>query len=323
MKFSAKQLLKEARGPGTGPEGFVGDISDIEANPSYRGYNGINNVKTMGSFGTIQQNRANYKPVKTENDVQLDQIYSLIFTYLDGIHTDPRHMLYGLKVRLNHIGLDFEFNNKVPLYVGPLSFKLLKYGEKFGTTPTTNLMKDGFDRGQDYTNINLQMTLNQDPSHRYYFSNISLQPETSAPQEAPSITITQGNGMQLRAESFYQFVQEDDKFASNVFNPIVENLMEKVQNKTLTESDLVSRLKFILERAENHLEIQLSEDQKAIFMEGLYKMIFEADDVTLYNAMAKAGGKDPLAERRKRRKAALARLKGEVQKNKNQQENKK
>ena len=265
MKFNIKAHIKEAG------EGFLGDISDAESLPLNTG-NGITDPSKSGSFGSKHQNTSNFKPSKNISSQELDQIHSLIYTYLSGPQDEPRQALYGLKVRLNHVGLDFEFNRNMPLPVGPVSFKLTRYGEKFGTTPTTNLMKDGFDKGTDYTNINLTMTLNQDQSKRYNFSNINLTPENTA-----SVAIMIPVNSKMTAESVYNFMASDEDFCQNIFKPILTNLYEKVDNNTLTDLDLRNKTSFMIERVAKKLNLELSENDMNILIDGLVKQIFSEE----------------------------------------------
>jgi hypothetical protein len=200
----------------------------------------------------------------------------MIYTYLGGLHSDPRHALYGLKVRLNHIGLDFEFNNMVHLHEGPVNLRLLKYGKKFGTTPTTDLLRNGFDTGEDYTNIDLSFTLTKDPSMRYYFSNLSLHPSTG--EVAMATPPQKPTHKHMAAESFYAFVAEDQDFASKVFNPVLINLVEKIDSDEFVAEDAMKKLEFVVERAAHRLGIDLSESHAKILAQGMYKNLFETTE---------------------------------------------
>jgi hypothetical protein len=298
MKFSAKRLLNEAHGPGTGPEGFLGDISDIEQYPVATG-KGISNPKnSLGNFATQLQNNATFKPQKTIDNQQLDQIQNMIYTFLGGDHIDPRQVLYNLRSRLNHMGLDFEMNRSIPLLPGTITLYLSRFGKKFGTTPTTNLLTQGFDRGEDYTNVNLTFDLQKGQSGNYYFRNIMLQPGSDT-MNTPS----QAN------ENFYTFIVDDEYLFENVFTPIMINIQESIENETLTEEKFERQLRFIIERTAKRLNMSLTESQIKELTNGLYVSLFESD-VGRYNEMSAASGKP--SKLKQNRKAAMERLKAAV-----------
>lgn len=297
-------------------EDTIGKMSDAEKIPIFTG-KGITDPTKQGSFGTVHKNRADFKPSKNIQSQELDQIHSMIYTYLSGVHEDPRQALYGLKVRLNHIGLDFEFNRNVPLSVGPVTLKLTRYGEKFGTTPTTNLMQDGFDRGQDYTNISLQMNLMQDQSKRFYFDGINLVPDSTI-----RATVMTPVNQKMTAESVFNFMASDEDFSENVLKPIALNLYEKMENNQITEEEFDKKVNFVVERASKRLGVEFSQEDKTILAEGLAKQILEAEsltgqegqsDISRIDQMAKASGKGGKSVK-ERRAERLAQLRKEVKK---------
>lgn len=67
---------------------------------------------------------------------------------------NPQYEVAQLKARLNHLRLDFKFDNTKPL--NPVENYKITRGEVFGTTPTTDLSK-GFDRGSDIGLYNLEI----------------------------------------------------------------------------------------------------------------------------------------------------------------------
>lgn len=294
MKLSAKQLL-EGIGPGVGTGGYIADISDVQMMGVDTGKGIFDPRGSMGGFGTKYQNSATFTPNKSEAGTQLDAIGAMMYTYLGGLHSDPRHALYGLKVRLNHIGLDFEFNNTIPLVEGPVSFRLLKYGKKFGTTPTTDLLRNGFDTGEDYTDVDLSFTLGKDQSNRYYFSDIALHPAGKAAMATPPQKPTH---KLMAAESFFAFISQDEDFNSKVFNPVLINLVEKLESDEFDQEDTKKKLEFVVERAAVRLGIELNESDTEILVDGMFKTLFETEEhetsegeqsrmINLYNKLKK------------------------------------
>lgn len=259
MKFNPSKLIVEEDSGAAG--GYIGYASDADVYVQTP-YDGIAHPRnSTGSFGTVFQNKSGFKPMKSLDKTQLNQITAAIMSYLSGTFADPRQALYNLKVKLNHLGLDFTFNRNVPLNPGPVSFQLSRFGEKFGTTPTTDLSK-GFDRGQDYTNVSLNMTIEPDPSGQYTFTKIT-------------VGNTSGESMQI--ENFYHQLASDEHLYENLLKPIALNLMEKYDNDTLTDNIIIEQLGFVVQRSATKMGIQLNEQETMELVKGLYTMIFEEE----------------------------------------------
>jgi hypothetical protein len=286
MKFNPKQFLSEGSGPAGG---YLGYASDAEVNTGTQ-YQGMSDPKqSTGAFGSVFQNKATFRPMKSMDQIQLDQIHAAIFSYLSGCFLDPRQALYNLKVKLNHMGLDFDFNRNTPINDGQMSLVLSRYGQKFGTTPTTDL-RQGFDRGQDYTNVALSFKITRDPSGQYSFTNINL-----GNASAPTAEQYEPANKPMQAESFYHYIGSDDYISEKVFKPILLNLVEKVQNETLTESDIQTQLSFIVERAAKRLNMTLSEQDVIHLTEGMFKILFEENEpITKQNQGKKSSAKTTL-----------------------------
>lgn len=299
MKFNFKKNLLEE----TGPEGYMGFEADAEVTEiPYQGMSDPRN--SMGAFGSMHQNQKAFKPLKTIDQQQLDQLQSSVFAYLAGEFLDPRQALYNVKVKLNHMGLDFTFNKNIVLNPGPVTFKLSRFGEKFGTTPTTDLSK-GFDRGTDYTDSALSFDLVKSPSGKYYFRNVRLEQ-------------AQGG---LQIENFFNQIASDEHLYENIMKPIMLNLLEKAMNEDLTEEVLERQLGFIIERSAKKLGVELNEESSSNLTKALYRMMLEQSgsekaegSMDRINKMAKASGKDVVKMRREKRKLAIQRMKEEQKK---------
>lgn len=72
----------------------------------------------------------------------------------------PHNTIANLKVKLNHLNLDFPFNNQQE--IAPSNEYEVSHGEIFGATPTTNLM-NGFDRGDDLPKYKLSINVIKTP----------------------------------------------------------------------------------------------------------------------------------------------------------------
>lgn len=272
MKFNFKKLLvEENSGPDGGYIGYASDADSYIQTP----YKGISDPRqSTGAFGSVFQNKDGFKPIKALDSAQLDIIKSAIMSYLSGSFADPRQAIYNLKVKLNHLGLDFTFNKNNPIGEGAMSLQLSRYGEKFGTTPTTDLSK-GFDRGQDYTNVALSFTIRKEPSGQFCFENIGL---------GNAVPMTQN-------ESILAAIASDEYLFEKVMKPVALNLLEKRDSQDLTEETATQQLQFVIERALRKLDVNLNESQKAELINTLSTILFEEQEMPKEKPEATSKGK--------------------------------
>jgi hypothetical protein len=83
---------------------------------------------------------------------------------------NPHSTIATLKVKLNHLNLDFPFNNSTPIETTN-EFEV-SHGDVFGVTPTTDLM-NGFDRGQDLPKYKLTIAVLKSPQGYKMEGNLS------------------------------------------------------------------------------------------------------------------------------------------------------
>jgi hypothetical protein len=81
---------------------------------------------------------------RIELDEIVGRINAFIREYTDREFIDPTSLRNQLKVRLNHVGLDFECDSKKRLGEGNFVFPVSRFGGSFGTTPEHDLLKNGF-----------------------------------------------------------------------------------------------------------------------------------------------------------------------------------
>ena len=84
----------------------------------------------------------------------LQRINSYINYFFRKPTLNPQSDVAELKSRLNHMNLDFNFDNTKPL--DPINYFVVSHGDVFGATPQTDLMVD-FDRGEDLPKYNLEI----------------------------------------------------------------------------------------------------------------------------------------------------------------------
>lgn len=87
----------------------------------------------------------------------LQRLNSFIRNFFRRATLNPQNDIANLKVRLNHMNLDFPFDNTKPLE-NEATYVITKGGGAFGTTPTTDLSK-GFDTGADLPMYNLNVRI--------------------------------------------------------------------------------------------------------------------------------------------------------------------
>jgi hypothetical protein len=82
----------------------------------------------------------------------LHRINAFIGNHLSKGVLNPHSTLAELKVKLNHLNLDFPLTTQTP--IEPSNTYEVSHGDVFGAKTDTDLMK-GFDRGQDLPKYNL------------------------------------------------------------------------------------------------------------------------------------------------------------------------
>ena len=110
---------------------------------------------------------------RIELDEIVGRINAFIKEYTNRDFIDPTSLRNQLKARLNHVGLDFECDSKSRLGEGNHVFQLSRFGGSFGTTPTHNLMKDGFlksDMIKEFTGSSMILSLNVSRNDNSLFS---------------------------------------------------------------------------------------------------------------------------------------------------------
>lgn len=124
--------------------GYPGSISNSQSQ-EYQGALGPVDAETVQG-----QDRLNPKTPEG-----LHRINNFISHFFKRTTLNPQSDIAQLKVRLNHLTLDFPFNNTKPVEADN-NYIVTFGGSAFGATPTTDLSK-GFDTGADLAKYNLQI----------------------------------------------------------------------------------------------------------------------------------------------------------------------
>lgn len=191
---------------------------------------------------------------------QLRRLQAFVNAYLGGSYIEPEAAINLLKSKLNHAGLDFDFNSKTKLSTGSHSFQLNRYGEIFGTTPTHDLLKNGFDKGKDYVPLTLTFNLTATPTGKMYFTDINItrsgildQSETSSPSPQVEESYDESGEMLLESKdiglSVMNMIMKNPKIKSKVVEPVFRSLLVMKNKKKLTDEELNARLNFAAKSA--------------------------------------------------------------------------
>jgi len=129
----------------TESESFGGTVFNGFSDPSPRSA-----ISHQGSFYAFK------------NPEQLARLNSYIRSYLSGSYLNPKEALKELSAKLAAaVGIVVVFDNTKELKLGVNTLLVRVFGEKFGVTPTTDLTKQPFDKGEDYPDLTLRFNLMQ------------------------------------------------------------------------------------------------------------------------------------------------------------------
>ena len=185
---------------------------------------------------------------------QLRRLQAFVNAYLGGSYIEPEAAVMLLRSKMNHAGLDFDFNHKTKLTPGNHSFQLNRYGEVFGTTPTHDLLKNGFNRGKDLIPMILTFNLQDTPTGKMYFTDIKVtrsgladqaDAQTPTPQveekydESGNMLIESSN----MAASSVRMMMKHPHVKTKVIEPVFKALMKS--KKKLTPDEVHGRISFV------------------------------------------------------------------------------
>ena len=96
----------------------------------------------------------------------ITRINAFIHNYLKEACLEPKQTIFGLRQKLNQVGLDFDFSNKNAVTEGTMNLKLTRFGGIFGKSDTTPFDQfddeDGLEKsiGHGLT-LNLEMSIDE------------------------------------------------------------------------------------------------------------------------------------------------------------------
>lgn len=216
----------------------------VDAGTAFTGYSDLAPRSAHSDFGIFR-----------DDPDQINRINAFVNAYLGGSYIQPESAISLLRSKLNHAGLDFDFNSKMKLGPGNHSFQLNRYGEVFGTTPTHDLLKNGFDRGKDYVPLQLNFELTKTPSGKMYFTSVSVsksgladQAERTSPTPQVEEQYDESGEMLIESKdmglSVMNMIMKNPKIKTKVIEPVFRSLVTMKNKKKLSPEETTSRLMF-------------------------------------------------------------------------------
>jgi len=123
-------------------------------------------VQVGGASGVLRSAQSDFGTFRVENAAMITRINAFIHNYLKEACLDPKQTIFGLRQKLNQVGLDFDFSNKNAVTEGTMNLKLTRFGGIFGKSDTTPFdefdNEDGLEKsiGHGLT-LNLEMSIDE------------------------------------------------------------------------------------------------------------------------------------------------------------------
>lgn len=187
--------------------------------------------------------------IHRDDAAQINRIHAFANSFLGQSVLEPHAAVKLFRAKINHAGLDFNFDNRTELKLGRNVFQLNRFGEVFGTTPTTNLM-NGFDRGVDMIPLTLSFNLDKSPNGKFYFSDVMItktgitdEIETKSP--SPQVKEDYDDqGKLIINESSHVSIVNMGMRHKDLKTRILEPLMKGVVGKDIPKSEKRARITF-------------------------------------------------------------------------------
>ena len=94
-------------------------------------------VQVGGASGVVRSAQSDFGTYRVENAAMLTRVNAFINRYLSESCLDPNQTVFGLRQKLNAVGLDFEFTTKDAMSEGLRELKMTRFGGVFGKSDTT------------------------------------------------------------------------------------------------------------------------------------------------------------------------------------------
>lgn len=187
--------------------------------------------------------------IHRDDSAQINRIHAFANSFLGQAVLEPHAAVKLFRAKINHAGLDFNFDNRTELKIGRNVFQMNRFGEVFGTTPTTNL-QDGFDRGVDLIPLTLSFNIDKSPNGKYFFSDVMItksgitdEIETKSPSPQVKEDFDDQGKLVINESSHISIVNMGMRH-KDLKTKILEPLMKGVVGRDISKSEKLARIKF-------------------------------------------------------------------------------
>ena len=104
--------------------------------------------------GAARSAHSDFGVHRIETDSEVGRMNAFLNAFCQREFLDPKSAVAQIRHKFNQAGLDFEWNNTSTFTKESMNLPLSRWGGSFGTTPTHNLMKDGFYRSDNISEFN-------------------------------------------------------------------------------------------------------------------------------------------------------------------------
>lgn len=215
------------------------------------------------------------------NPEQLARLNAFVNSFLSGTYMDPKEALKELSGRIGQLGLSIRIDNTVKLIAGENSIPVKVFGDKFGTTLSTDLSK-GFDTGGDYPDMVLSFNLLQ-TKQGYVYTDAMIHSargdvvhevgaeidNTHAPdqQNEEYETLEEKKDIKDPARVVELFLSSDKDGSKRILGPIYNNLKGLKAKGKYSSENAMKRFRYAVGSglrtlADEGKTITLSDDEK-------------------------------------------------------------
>ena len=205
---------------------------------------------------------------RLENKENLGKLNAFIENFLSGETMNPKARLEQLKIRLNHVGLDFDSNEGVS--EGDItSYEVKYYGKVTGYKLDDKFGPTGEIGEQDLATekFGAPLVLSVESAGE---GNVSLQGKLHFVTDSSSDELV-GEALELRLK-----IENDEELFENKFKPIFDDIEEKIINETFNPDKALTGFMYAVTSANKKYDMTLNREEITQVSESfLYELIEE------------------------------------------------
>ncbi len=207
---------------------------------------------------------------RLDNNENLGKLNAFIENFLSGPTMNPKARLEQLKIRLNHVGLDFDCNEGVT--EGEItSYEVKYYGEVSGYKLDNRYGPTGEIGTEDYATEKFGSPL---------VLSVSTAGEGNVTQEGRLHFVNEGTDGELVGEALELRlrIENDEELFDSKFVPAFEDLQRKEESDTLDEEKIINGIVYAVKSAAKIYEMNLTEDEILSVAESFLADIYTEDE---------------------------------------------